>query len=777
MITIINEKHEQAVNFAAALGGASGVLPANCNLSGDYVIDEAAGHIVSFKELKDMVPEDEVEDFTTWDLNKLPFDRTKINWQWRLNPNCGGRGAEYYMNNFKRDLARSDVAIIATDLDPSGEGNSIGWEIIKYCHFTGDVYRCEHEDETKGKVREAFTKLKLLRKKGGPINDPAYDKALARQKFDFLTIEYSRIITDIARRQSVLARGYVPRAGRLKSAMVELVGQQEKAHDYFKPHSDFQPALYDKDGHRFTKVYPNKEDAVFYATEDEAAKHLDELPQDAVSIETGKKNLSQQPPRMINLSQVASRLAAKGYSPKVVNDLSETLFQAGILSYPRTADNKISQSQLDELKPLVPKICDLIGVDQSLIDINNYRSYLIGTGLQHGANRPGVNVPDNLDELRRDYGDTAVALYDELARSFLAGFGTNKLSQKHFYADSKTKSYVATATVVTDPGYTLIMHEQKEDTGREKENDKLFQVGQALKPGVWEKKAVRPRLATQEMLNTYLRKHDIGTGATQLSTYLDIIDDSSKHKSRQLVACKNNKLRLIRLGQISYLLMYGSALASPKITKRLEDYLTQIYDGKITELQLLKFFDKMIVHDKKILVGNDKNLSSLPKVKQNNHQDVKGIFQPTGKEVTIKDGFGTYKFKQAELDKLFAGDSIEIPYGKAKVVGRLGDREKYGFGFQAEFHYPKPEQVTGYSKEAQAEVSFNKSFGNHEYTQDEINAILDGQTVSFKAKTKKGSSYVAKVRLTYGELYKSKTHKKVWHVELVPQKRYSKKTS
>lgn len=763
------------MNFADALGGLSGTLPANCNLSGDYVIDEAAGHIVSFKDLKDMVPEDEVDDYTTWDLNRLPFDRSKINWQWRLNPNCGGHGAEYYMSSFKRDLARSDAVIIATDLDPSGEGNLIGWEIINYCNFMGDVYRCEHEDETKGKVRDAFTKLKLLRKKGEPINDPAYDKALSRTKFDFLTIEYSRIITDVARRQSVLPRGYVPRAGRLKSAMLELIGQQEKLHDYFKPHSDFQPALYDKDGHRFTKVYPNKDDAVFYATEDEASQHLNETPQDAVSIETGTKDLVQQPPKMINLSQVAARLSAKGYSPKIVNSLSEKLFQAGILSYPRTADSKITQAQLDELVPLVPKICDLIGVDKSLIDINNYRSYLVGTGLQHGANRPGINVPDSLDELRRDYGDTAVALYDELARSFLAGFGSNKLSKKHFYADDKTKSYVATATVVTDPGYTLIMHEQHEDTGREKENDKLFQVGQELKPGVWEKKAIRPRLATQDMLTNYLRKHDIGTGATQLSTYLDIIDDS--HKTRQLAESKSNKLRLVRLGQISYLLMYGSALASPKITKKLEDYLTQIFDGKITENQLLKFFDNMIVHDKKILVDNSKNLASLPKVKQNTHQDVKGIFQPTGQEVTIKDGFGTYKFTKSDLEKLFAGESIEIPYGDAKVVGQLAEREKYGFGFKAEFKYPKPEQATGFSKAAQAEVSFNKTFAGHEFTQDEINSLLDDQVVSFKAKSKAGKSYVAKVRLEYSELYKSKTHEKVWHVAFLPMKKSKKKSS
>lgn len=770
MITIINEKHDQALNFAAALGGLTGTLPANSNLSGEYTIDEAAGHIISFKNFSEMVPEDVKENYMTWDLNKLPFDRTQIKWQLEPNPNCGGRGADAYLRNFKRDLARSDAVIIATDLDPSGEGDLIGFEIILYCNFMGDVYRCEHEDETKDKIRQAFTKLKLVRKKGGPITDSGFYKALARTKFDDLTKQYTRIITDISRRDNVLKKNYVPRTGRLKAAMLQLIGQQEKLHDYFKPHSEFQPALYDQDNHRFTKTVKDPADAKFYDTENEASQHLNEVPQNAVSIETNVKNLEQQPPKMLNLSQVASRLAAKGYSPKKVNELAESLYKVGVLSYPRTEDTKITDSQLAELIPLVPKICDLLDIDQSLIDINNYRKYLIGsTGLQHGANRPGTNVPESMDQLKLDYGDTAAALYEELARSFLAGFGTNKHLQKHFYADDQTKTYTATATIVTDPGYTLILHEQKEDTGREKENDHLFHVGQKLEPAVWEKKAVRPRLATQQMLNTYLRKHGIGTGATQLSTYVDIIDES--HKSRQLVTCQKNKLRLAPLGQISYLLMYSTALASPKITKHVEEYLNQIATGKIKENQLLQFFDKMIIRDKKIIMSNNKNLASLPKVKQNIHQDIKGVFQPTGKEVTIKDGFGNYTFTKDNLAALFAGKTIEIPYGKAKVVGKLADREKYGFGFKGEFKYPKPEQATGFSKAAQTDVSFNKTFAGHDFTQSEINDLLDDKQVSFKAKSKKGKSYVAKVKLEYSELYKSKTHEKVWHVAFIPTKK------
>ena len=147
------------------------------------------------------------------------------------------------------------------------------------------------------------------------------------------------------------------------------------------------------------------------------------------------------------------------------------------------------------------------------------------------------------------------------------------------------------------------------------------------------------------------------------------------------------------------------------------------------------------------------------------------FYTVTGEEKTIKDGFGTYQFTQQQIVALFNGDSISFPYNKAKVTGKLMDRKDYGFGFQGEFEYPQPEKATGYSKVAKADVSFNKTFAGHTFTQTEIDTLLDGDLVNFKGKSKKGKTYTAKVHLVYGELYKSKTHKKVWHIAFVDNKK------
>lgn len=786
IITIINEKSSQADNFAAALGGYKGQMPASSNLAGeDYQIVYAAGHLYAFKDLKDMVPEDEVEEFTSWDSNDLPFDRTQINWRKHLNPNTLGKGAKTYMATIKPALNASDKVIIATDYDPSGEGNLLGWEIVEGAGFKGEVYRCHHEDESPAGILKAFKHLaRISDDPNSQYRDGLLFKAKAREKFDYLTIQYVRVLTDLARKDNVLPMGAIVRAGRLKSAMIQKIGEDENAHEHFSPHSDFQPVLVDEDGHKFIK-----KDAEFYKTEQEAKDHENDLPQDAVSKEIKVEPLVSRPPKMLDLSTAGARLGNQGYNTKTVQDLAEKMYQDKVLSYPRTEDSVITKDQLAELVPLLPKICKLVGVDQALIDPNGFRSYLIGSG-SHGANRPGPSVPDSMDDIKALYGDTGAALYDAFARSFLAGFAKDKKSERHVYADSTTGEYIAKATVVTDPGWSAVFDEhQGEDEDakaqREKENHKLFNVGQKLTPDVWEKKATRPGLTTMTKLMNFLKGKSIGTGATRMQTFNDISQGKS---TRKLINVKRSKLTLNTLGMIGFLTMDQTSLSNPTMTKNLEGYLNDIKTNKVHEIQVLKLFDKMFMQDKAKMIKNSKRLNALPKVKQNAHQKVKGTYASNGpeekyrgKEVSFSDGFGAYKFTQQNIDDLLAGKEIVFIYSgekKIKCQGRLMDREKYGFGFApTKWIYPKRPTVKGIYQPKNVEVEFGATFGGHKFTQDEINFLLAGNTVSYPAKSKAGKKYTAKVKLVYGIPFGSKSKDKTWHIgfDESGKKKYTKK--
>lgn len=762
IITIINEKSSQTNNFAKALGGVSGTLFDNSTLGGQqYQLVYAAGHLLEFKDLKDMVPKDEADNFTSWDYNNLPFDRTKINWQKQLNPHTLGKGASTYMANFKRALANSDAAVIATDNDPSGEGDMIGWEILDYCNFNGDVYRCKHEDESVKGVRDAFEHLVKVTPQDGLLK-----KAEARQKFDFLTIQYVRVMTDEAAKKHVLPNKSIIKGGRLQSAMVSLIGTSQVKHEHFKPHSDYQPILVDLDGHKFVK-----KDAEFYQTNSEAQEHLGDVPQNSVSEEKDVKKLVQRPPKLLDLSTVASRMASNN-STKEVEDMAEKLYQDHILSYPRTEDTVITPEQLDELKPLLPKICQAIGVDYAVIDPDSFRSYLIGSG-SHGANRPGTTVPKSLDELRDTYGETAAELYDNLARSFLAGFCPDKKLERHTYCDSETHEYEAHATVTTDPGWEIVFKMQK-DHDKDEESTKLFKVCQELKPDVWEKKATRPSLATMAKLMSYLKARNIGTGATRLGTYNNITN--AKLPTRRTVISKKGKLTLSKLGFISYLLMQKTALAAPDMTKRLDGYLNEVAKDKITEAQLLAFFDKLFDNDMTIMLNNQKLLDNLEKVKTTSHHKVSGIFKPTGEKVSFSDGYGKYTFTQNDIDTLLKGETIRFIYNENSYVeGKLADREKYGFGFSGKFIYKDKPKAKGVLKETGKEIEFNKEFSGHTFTDDEIRNLLNGEVVVFNAKSKKnGKKYTARVKLIYDVPFGSKTNTKTWHIGFDKSKKAKK---
>lgn len=77
------------------------------------------------------------------------------------------------------------------------------------------------------------------------------------------------------------------------------------------------------------------------------------------------------------------------------------MYENQIVSYPRTEDMEVTPEQFGELLPLVDKIAGVVGVDTSLLSHRTARKTHVKEGGAHGANRPGINVPESLAELER----------------------------------------------------------------------------------------------------------------------------------------------------------------------------------------------------------------------------------------------------------------------------------------------------------------------------------------------------------------------------------------
>src|SRR5699024_8462200 len=125
----------------------------------------------------------------------------------------------------RKAFAGVDEIAIATDVDPSGEGGLIAVNIIKELGLTSKrITRMYFTDEAPASFQKAFRERKHI-----PDIDQfdEYMMSSYRSAWDFASIQFTRVATASAAQEAVM------RNGRLKSAMVLLVGDQIKAHENY----------------------------------------------------------------------------------------------------------------------------------------------------------------------------------------------------------------------------------------------------------------------------------------------------------------------------------------------------------------------------------------------------------------------------------------------------------------------------------------------------------------------------------------------------------------
>lgn len=120
MLGILTEKPSAARNFAKALGGMKGTYD-GC----DYVIVSAAGHLYEYVTPEKQVPEKYSSDYKKWTFENLPWDESLFSWK-----RCKKSNVSSLLSDIKKNLLGCTEIAIATDVDPSGEGELLAWEIL-----------------------------------------------------------------------------------------------------------------------------------------------------------------------------------------------------------------------------------------------------------------------------------------------------------------------------------------------------------------------------------------------------------------------------------------------------------------------------------------------------------------------------------------------------------------------------------------------------------------------------------------------------------------------
>ena len=656
MIGILTEKPSAKRNFVKALGGERGTFNGE-----KYVIVNALGHLYELKEPKQQVDEDLQAKYSSWSLNNLPWDHEDLNWEYQMS-----KGGQKYLKEIKASLKDCDEIVIATDIDPTGEGDLLAAEIIFGQKLNKKkLTRMEFVDESAKSLQKAFKNRRLIPDLSKDLN---YQKALFRSKWDFMSMQFTRIASNVSPVKGVI------RQGRLKSTMVYLVGEQLKLHNAYEEIPYFQNRFIDENKNIYTSSKEEKHD--------EEKDVPDKYKESDIVIDS-KTMKKTPPPRLVDLAQLSSMLAPRGFSSAEVQTTYQKMYQEEYLSYPRTEDKNITHEQFKEMLPLVDKIADLVGIDIAKLTHRKPRPTHVKNSGSHGANRPGMKVPSSLNSLSR-FGRSAVPIYTLLAKNFLAMFGED---YQYEHQKGHVKDYPAfkgTANIPKHLGWKEIFQSDDE------EEEESLGLGKRGKPFIYKGFPPKPNAPTQGWLMKQLEKYSVGSGATRNSTFTEITNQKAKYP---LMTSDRGKLDLPIYGIISHQLLEGTKIGDVETTESVLKVMKDIGNGKLELAEdKLKEIEFLIKHDMKQMRANAKDLK-LPEYKQ---VEKETMTTEEGKEVSFKKEWGGHKFTEEEIEALVKGKTIQIKGLKSKrgktydAKGKLTEQKFKGktfWGFKmSEYH-------------------------------------------------------------------------------------------
>lgn len=374
-----------------------------------------------------------------WKLESLPY----LTWA----PVIKLPAEKELIRSLKNLAKKSDSVIIATDFDREGE--LIGSDALnKVREVAPDlpVARAQYSSFTKAEITQAFDNLVSL-------DQNLADAGESRQHIDLI---WGAVLTRYLTLAKFGGFGNVRSAGRVQTPTLALVVERERERMAFVPEDYWQirgmgAAQGAAEDDRFkiahkTARFTDKDAA------ETAYGHVDGATTATVAAVT-KRSRKQQPPTPFATTSLQAAAAAEGISPARTMRIAESLYMAGLISYPRV-DNTVYPATLD----LGAVVSDLAKINPALAPV--CKKVLAGPmkptrGKVETTDHPPIYptaaaTPDDLSAA--DY-----KLYNLIARRFLATLsGPATVEGTKVTLDVAGEPFVAKGDVLAEPGFRAI---------------------------------------------------------------------------------------------------------------------------------------------------------------------------------------------------------------------------------------------------------------------------------------------------------------------------------
>mgnify|MGYP000986545302 CR=1 FL=1 len=574
MKVIIAEKPSVARDIAAIVDASNrkdGYLEGN-----GYAVTWAFGHLVGLA----MPEQYGITGFQRENLPILPSE-------FKLIPRQVKDGKEYkpdpgvmkQLNVIKELFSKCDHIIVATDA--GREGELIFRFIYNYLKCTKPFDRLWISSLTDQAIRKGLENLKP-----GKEYDNLYSSAKARSQADWLIgINASQALS--------ISAGYgVWSLGRVQTPTLAMICSRYLENKDFKPQTFFQVKLHtSKDATQFaaisTERYDTKQDADTILDRVRSAEYISVL-----NVET--KQVNQEPPLLYDLTNLQKEANSRhSFSADKTLSVAQSLYEAKLISYPRTGSRYISDDVFSEIPALVNQLSGyatfgsyaktLLSQDLSKRSVNDKKV------TDHHALIITENIPNN------NISADQRIIYDMIAGRMLEAFSGKCTKENTTVSlDASGVPFTVKGSVVLVPGWRAVLNAPDEEKGEDdvsalptlSSGDTLPVNGADLL-----EKQTKPRPLhteasllssmetcgkelTDEAEREALKESGIGTPATRASIIETLF-------SREYIVREKKSLIPTNKGLVVYLAVNNKKIADISMTGEWESALNKIASGNM----------------------------------------------------------------------------------------------------------------------------------------------------------------------------------------------------
>lgn len=460
--------------------------------------------------------------------------------------------------NLKKKRENLENIIVATDADREGE--AIGVEAYNYVvenNKNTKLHRAYFSALTEKEVLNAF---KNLRK----VDFNYADSVFTRQEVDLL---WGAILT---RYLSVVANRKGKRflsAGRVQTPLLNFIVERELERQKFVPEKYIEIiANFEKTKIKFSG---NHKDGKFFDLE--KGKKIFESIKDEKSgivkaVSKREKTLNRPEP-FNTTSYLRAASSVFGISTNQAMNIAESLYQQGLISYPRT-DNTVypASVNLKEIVEIVMLDKNYSAVAKEILSKPIHPS----RGAKETTDHPPIYPVGYSNKL----SGSEKKIYDLIVRRFLATLYKDAKTQNiSAIIDIKKEPFVVTGQTIIEPGWKKVYHFSKlnETILPELKSGDIVDVIDIVQEN---KETTPPSRYTEAGLIKLMEEQNLGTKSTR-PVIIKKLRDRDYIQGTKSISATN-----IAIAVCSVLNKHCELITQPKLTANIEDEMEQVAAGK-----------------------------------------------------------------------------------------------------------------------------------------------------------------------------------------------------